>query len=100
TLFRSGFTENKMDLHASLDLRYEHQAYEINVTIEDLKTDKNILNQAKSNFHQNHKKIYGFNRKEAKLEIVNIRLIGFGRINKPQEKYAKKETKDIKNLTK
>jgi len=95
-LRKEGFTENKMDFHASLDLRYEHQAYEINVPIEDLKTDKNILNQAKSNFHQNHKKIYGFNRKEAKLEIVNIRLIGFGRINKPQEKYAKKETKDIK----
>lgn len=78
-----GFENKDINLEISLDLRYVGQAYEINIPLGDASEITELtLNQAISLFHETHEKIYGFNRESQELELVNIRLIGIGKIKK------------------
>lgn len=82
-LRREGFAKNNIELQASLDLRYIRQAYEINIPISnDMNLTEESLELSVKMFHENHEKIYGFNRESEELELINIRLIGLGKINK------------------
>ncbi|MFC2948123.1 hydantoinase/oxoprolinase family protein [Virgibacillus sediminis] len=79
-LENEGFAEDDIELEASLDLRYIRQAYEINVPIHDLKVTESSLAKATNLFHEIHERVYGFNRKGEELELINVRLIGNGKI--------------------
>ena len=77
-----GFHQNKMQFHFSLDMRYLGQAYQLNVP-----TDKNIVEA----FHRAHQQRYGYHRKNAKVEIVNVRCRATGLTEKPPtDKIAKR----------
>ncbi|MHB1405376.1 MAG: hydantoinase B/oxoprolinase family protein [Desulfitobacteriaceae bacterium] len=66
-----------------LDLRYVGEAFEITVPIS---FDKHLtalaLNEAINVFHAEHKRLYGFNRPDEPLELVNLRV----RVLVPQPK--------------
>jgi len=81
-LKNEGFSQEKTRFITSLDLRYKNQAYELNVELESIYITDKIIEKAIDQFHSNHSKIYGFNRMEEELEIVNIRLIALGLIDK------------------
>jgi len=59
----------------SLDLRYVGEAFEITVPIkfQNLLTTR-TLEEAVDTFHTQHKRLYGFNRSDEPLELVNVRL--------------------------
>jgi N-methylhydantoinase A len=81
-----GFENKDVELQVSLDLRYVGQAYEINIPLLDTgQITESSLAVAVSAFHETHEKIYGFNRQSEELELVNIRLIGIGKIQKLKE---------------
>lgn len=84
-LTREGFHSEIIDYNVSLDLRYRNQAYELNIPLSGMVVNEGALQQAIKDFHITHEKVYGFNRLEEDLEVVNIRLIAFGRINKPKQ---------------
>jgi len=79
-LKKEGFDSDTIELKASLDLRYVRQAYEINIPLNGAHVNHTTLHEAVRTFHETHERIYGFNRHEEELEVVNIRLIGIGKI--------------------
>jgi N-methylhydantoinase A len=73
-LEQEGIAEANMVFNITLDLRYEGQAYELNVPF-----GRNILRA----FHETHKSTYGHAMRDRRIEIVNMRLNGRGIIDKP-----------------
>jgi N-methylhydantoinase A len=93
-----GFHENSVQLEASLDLRYLHQAYEINVPLKGTEVTESLLDQAVQGFHEAHEKVYGFSREGEELELINIRLIATGKIK--EVKSDTEETKENNTIEK
>ncbi len=56
-------------------MRYRGQSYELTIPFSE-----NIV----EDFHQRHNQTYGYQRPEAKLEIVNLRVRGIGLVDSPQ----------------
>lgn len=64
-----------------LDLRYVGETFEITVPVMfENKLTKRALEDAVNIFHTEHKRLYGFNRPDEPLELVNLRL----RVSVPQ----------------
>jgi len=72
-LEQEGIPDANMVFNITLDLRYEGQAYELNVPF-----GRNII-QA---FHEIHESTYGHAMHDRRVEIVNMRLNGRGIIDK------------------
>ncbi|MFD1415783.1 hydantoinase/oxoprolinase family protein [Oceanobacillus jeddahense] len=85
-LKKQGFTDEKIQLRLSLDLKYKNQAYDLNISLNGNAIDQETIEQAMKNFHHTHEKIYGFNREDQPLETVNARVTSFGIIDKPENK--------------
>jgi N-methylhydantoinase A len=89
-----GFGAGKVILEPYLDMRYQGQSHEIMLAF-----TKNYMRD----FHQGHKKRYGYASPEQKTEIVNIRLRARGitaDISLPESAYAGKRLKDAALLGK
>ena len=74
-LMREGIAEDDMVFAVSLDMRYQGQAYELNVPFSEA---------AIEDFHKAHESTYGHALRDRPLEIVNIRASGSGTIDKPE----------------
>ena len=78
--------EGEHTLHPSADMRYSGQSFEIEVPLEvawlEVGNEQSILNA----FHQRHKEVYAFNDTEAEVQIMNLRLVVAGAIEKPELK--------------
>ena len=74
-LEQENITGDQMRFAASLDMRYEGQAYELNIPFSDA---------AIADFHTTHEETYGHAMRWRRVEIVNLRLKGSGIIDKPQ----------------
>jgi N-methylhydantoinase A len=69
-----GARENQISIERLVDVRYAGQSYELTIPF-----SRNLL-QA---FHDAHLKVYGYNRDEAPIEIVNARVRGVGKADDP-----------------
>lgn len=73
-LEKENIHEDDMVFQVTLDLRYEGQAYELNIPFQG-----SII----KNFHDAHQATYGHAMEDRKVEIVNLRVNGTGLIQKP-----------------
>ncbi len=73
-LEQEGIAEDEMLFSVTLDLRYEGQAYELNVPF-----GRNIIRM----FNEAHEVTYGHAMPNRRIEIVNLRVNGTGIIEKP-----------------
>lgn len=73
-LQREGIAETDMNFDVSLDLRYEGQAYELNIP---------FAPAVAQDFHHTHEQTYGHALRQRPVEIVNLRVHGIGLIDKP-----------------
>lgn len=73
-LAQEGIAEGDMLFRVSLDLRYEGQAYELNVPF-----GEDVVQV----FHEAHDATYGHAMFDRRIEIVNLRVNGIGIIEKP-----------------
>jgi len=73
-LGREGMSEDQMQIEMFLDLRYLGQSYELIIPYSD-----HFLEA----FHRAHRQEYGYNRPEAPVEIVNVRIRAKGRTIPP-----------------
>lgn len=73
-LTMEGVHPGEIDLERYLDMRYTGQSYEIMVPF-----DQNFI----EGFHNLHKKTYGYRNSDMAIEVVNIRLIAKGLLEKP-----------------
>lgn len=96
-LAKEGFEKDRTEMKVSFDLRYSNQAYEINVGLNGLVIDEHSIKNVIEDFHNAHEKIYGFNRRGEDLDLINIRLIGLGKINRLTTSNVK-EHSDLTNL--
>ncbi len=79
-LTKEGFGKDRMLFELSADLRYAGQAYELNVPVANSRFDKTALGSAVEEFHNVHQRSYGYCRRQDVVELVNIRLVAWGRL--------------------
>ena len=73
-LRHEGIAAGEMRFSTTLDLRYQGQAYELNIPFDQ---------RAAERFHEAHERAYGHAIRGRAVEIVNLRVAGTGAIDKP-----------------
>jgi N-methylhydantoinase A len=68
-----------------IDLRYFGQSYELTIPTSKPFTEE-VLHQTVENFHKKHRAIYGYAVKSEPVELVNVKLIAVGLVEKPKLK--------------
>lgn len=81
-LIKQQIPNESMDFIRSIDMRYAGQEYTVRIDMESSVVDIDSLDKLSRNFHEIHKNIYGFNSPNGELEIVNLRLVGLGYLDK------------------
>lgn len=79
-LASEGFSQSEIALTAALSMRYNGQAYEIDVPF----SDEESLESLEARFHELHQQRYGYSNLQYATEAVQLRLRGTGRTWKPQ----------------
>jgi len=79
-LLGEGFSPEQMVFRMSGDLRYARQAYELNIPFDSTVMDAVVLDEAVKKFHNEHQHMYGYKRPEDIVELVNIRVVAWGRL--------------------
>jgi N-methylhydantoinase A len=67
----------------AIDARYEHQNYEITVSLLGSSMTEEVLRNAVEAFHKEHNKNYGYFDRDKNIQIVNYKLSAIGDIDKP-----------------
>jgi N-methylhydantoinase A len=77
----------------SLDMRYLKQYHEMNVVISREDIEHCDVDGIAGKFHPEHSRLYGYSleKEQTPIELINMRLIGIGKVKKPafvQEEHA------------
>ena len=79
-----GFTPHQLKVNRSLDMRYEGQSYELNISCFTEKHARpNEIEALVEEFHAAHLQRFGYARTGAPVEVVNLRLTAIGETDKP-----------------
>jgi len=78
-LVREGLPDDRINLSYSADMRYLGQAFELNVAV----TPGMEISDVETAFHQEYYKVYGYAREGTDVELVNLRVVAIGRVDKP-----------------
>jgi N-methylhydantoinase A len=73
-LAEEGVPPEQIEVERSLDLRYRGQSYELNVA---------FVGDFTNRFHAAHERAYGYHDPSLPIEIVNLRLLAVGRVDRP-----------------
>lgn len=77
--------KTNMQFIRQMDLRYFGQSYELTIpTCKPL--TREVLHQTVESFHEKHKAAYGYAVKKEPVELVNVKLIAVGLVDKPKLK--------------
>jgi len=69
--FRAMFTTEPSRIRVTAEMRYEGQAHELEVHVED-------WSRIEDGFHDTHRERFGFDRHGEPVEVVNVRVTAFG----------------------
>lgn len=86
--------EENMKFTRLADLRYVGQEYTVTVPCSSEEVNEQTIEQLTHLFHERHLKIYGHNNPEGIVEVVNLRVIGYGRLEKDEKLEIGEKTKD------
>lgn len=64
-------------------MRYRGQNYELNIPLPDLADDEAMLEAIVANFEQAYEQYYDYTAPEEAVEIITLRLVAFGLVDKP-----------------
>ncbi len=85
-----GFEAQAQRLVRSLDLRYQGQAFELNVALGEPSANGLALDTIEAEFHRQHLATYGHSSPGAQIELVNARLTAYGVVPRPAgERYRR-----------
>lgn len=83
-LERDGIPRDRIRLMREADIRYVGQSMEVRVPASDGAIDADLVRGLIDAFHTAHRRTFGYDyRGEQKTEIVNLRVSGFGLIDRP-----------------
>ena len=92
-LLKQNITEEKIEYNRVADVRYLGQEYTVLVPFKPGRIDKDSLEELSETFYELHHQIYGHSNQVEPVEIVNLRLVGIGKLKKtPKHKYEKTYT--------
>jgi len=72
------FAADERRLETWLDVRYEGQAHELSIRHDADELDARSLDRALESFHALHRQLYGHAFTDVAVEVVNLRVKGFG----------------------
>ena len=79
-----GFTPDQLKIKHALDMRYEGQSYELNISyLTETGVSSRETQVLIQKFHAAHEQRFGYARTDAPVEIVNLRLTATGETDKP-----------------
>jgi N-methylhydantoinase A len=81
-LEREGVPERDRVIEVALDVRYRGQAYEIPIRV-TLPLDAPAWSDAAAQFHDEHKRRYGYDQQLVPVEVVTLRVTAIGTLPKP-----------------
>lgn len=81
---KEGMEDEQVLFTRFVDMRYIGQEHTVKVPIPTTQLTDSILEDMIVQFHQLHEKNYSFNLPNTPTEIVNLHLIGFGKVKKPK----------------
>lgn len=94
-LVEDNMTDDKIVIQRVADCRYEGQGYEMRVPVIGGEVTEETIEKLKDSFHEIHKKQFGRSFRQVAVEIVNIRVIGTGKIEDLQPIKIEKGNGDI-----
>ena len=69
-----GIPEARIEIAASLDMRYQGQSFELSIP---------WSKELKPSFRRTHRRLYGYTNEDVPLEIVNVRVRATGSVSQP-----------------
>ena len=76
-VMKEGVSSDRIVINRFLDVRYHGQSYELTMPFDFSTTN------LQAEFHTRHKQVYGYERLDTALEIVNLRVQVVGKVNPP-----------------
>jgi N-methylhydantoinase A len=83
-LQKDGFTEDRISIRRSLDMRYVGQVHECTVDVDPFALDEAALERLKAAFHARHEELYTYSEPGSVVEVVNVESAISGRVDKPR----------------
>lgn len=83
-LDKEGVPEDRRYFEFFIDMRYQRQNFEICIPISSGVMTEAVLEQALKDFHSEHKRSYGYSKKDAVVQFVSYRVSAVGVIDKPE----------------
>jgi len=83
-LMGDGFTEDRITVRRSLDMRYVGQVHECTVDVDPFTLDEAALDQLKAAFHARHEELYTYSEPGSTVEVVNVESAIWGRVDRPK----------------
>ena len=78
-----GFTEDRIGIRRSLDMRYVGQVHECTVDVDPFAITEESLDQLKAAFHARHEELYTYCEPNSAVEVVNVESAITGRVDRP-----------------
>ena len=82
-LLSDGFTEDRVSVRRSLDMRYVGQVHECTVDIDPFEVTEAALERLKAAFHARHEELYTYAEPHSAVEVVNVESAIAGAVDKP-----------------
>ena len=82
-LTRDGFTQDRISIRRSLDMRYVGQVHECTVEIDPFALTDEALIKLIEAFHARHEELYTYSERQSVVEIVNVESAIWGRVDRP-----------------
>lgn len=91
---REGVERENLYFARYVDMRYLGQEHTVKVGVPSGELTKENMKEVVDRFHQLHERAYTFKLENAETEVVNLHLIGYGKVNKPTLKKLPNSLKD------
>ncbi len=78
-----GFSEDRISISRSLDMRYVGQVHECTVEIDPFEVTEARLEDIKAAFHARHRELYTYDEPHSAVEVVNVESTIAGHVDKP-----------------
>jgi N-methylhydantoinase A len=78
-----GFSEDRISISRSLDMRYVGQVHECTVEIDPFEVTGERLKEIKAAFHARHRELYTYDEPHSAVEVVNVESTIAGHVDKP-----------------
>ena len=78
-----GFSEDRISIRRSLDMRYVGQVHECTVEVNAFEVTEATLDAIKFAFHSRHKELYTYDEPHNAVEVVNVESTIAGHVDKP-----------------